>query len=47
VYLFYGLENLSLNVGGIFMAALQIFERRALRKISDVIGEELEGRLKY
>jgi len=35
VYLSDELENLSLNLGG-------IFEGRALRKISDIIGEEVK-----
>jgi hypothetical protein len=34
-YLSHELENLSLNLGG-------IFERRALRKISDIIGDEVK-----
>jgi hypothetical protein len=29
------------------MAALNTFVRRTLRKISDIFGEEVKGRLKY
>jgi hypothetical protein len=45
--LLHGLQNLSLNVGGKFMAMLKIFERKYLRKVFEFIGEELKLMFKY
>ena len=40
--LLYGLQSLSLNLCGNFMAILKIFEGKDLRKVIEFIGEELK-----